>query len=608
MNKLLLLTLTLPSWLSVAAQSTPGGVPGAEVWFQTEILNAEATWIDHSCDNAHLTINNNVYKIPANYLFYFNFQPSLGFPSNMPPSLKLKTILSHTRLRQSTVMSVHAPLTVNSESVGKVPFVYTEFHSAVPNHSVWGENQTVTLFLDSIVPETLLPGGVCPELIVWQRILNPLERLQAESYLALKYGITLNSSYYGANGHLIWDRDRNTTYHHRVAGLTHGSHQQSLLPYMSTTSYEYAGTSANPSYKQPFWHDIIGGAPSADHLLVMGRLEDHPMTEGEYLVWGDNQGTLSCNNVSDDNNHWHYMTRQWKVSASTTASVAECNTAIINYEKTGDIGLKSHSYGHVAMIIDPTGAGDFSTIDSSFRFAHYESRDSVIGAVTFHDFALNDGEVFTFGWTDTCFAVFTPSEATCQNSTANADGSIAIDIISGTPQFHYRLQAWNVEGHNRNDVIRTESFNSFCTNIPNLQPGEYILTVTFSNYDSYTRHVTVGCDCLGIENGVQNVDGDLVDMTRRKTNDTDGMADMETDSRLVIHPSAGNSLTYTAELDATGQAMLLVYTTGGILLSKQLFTASGHPRTCTFTVPQTDVYIVKAVTDTAEYSYKLIAR
>lgn len=58
MNKLLLLTLTLPSWLSVAAQSTPGGVSGAEVWFQTEILNAEATWIDHSGDNAHLTINN----------------------------------------------------------------------------------------------------------------------------------------------------------------------------------------------------------------------------------------------------------------------------------------------------------------------------------------------------------------------------------------------------------------------------------------------------------------------------------------------------------------------------------------------------------------------
>ncbi|MBQ8711870.1 MAG: hypothetical protein IJ551_03470 [Prevotella sp.] len=514
-------------------------------------------------------------------------------------------------------MGVYAPLTIKNQPVEYVPYVYTDFQAAIPNHSVWGENQTKTVFLDSIHSGIFRNGGICPELIVWQRILNPLERLQAESYLALKYGITLNCSYYDANGNLIWDRDKNSAYHHRVAGLTHESHQQSLLPYMSTSSYEYAGTAANPNYKQPFWQNVIGGAPSADHLLVMGRLEEHPMGEGEYLVWGDNQGTLSPVNVSTDENKWHYMNRKWKVRAKTTDSDSACNTAIFNYKKTGNTQFTAHSYGHLAMIIDPSGKGNFTNIDDSFRFAHYESRDTTIGAIKFHDFALNDGEVFTFGWTDSFLAAFTPHEASCLGeNTSASDGSIDIDIISGIPHFSYQLKVINVDGDYQNHVIRNGAFTSYNLTITGLKSGEYELIIgeqadlghTPNNpIRFFSRHVTVGCDCTDFVNGVQNVDPGLVSMSRHKTSDTDGIADIENDSRLSIHPSGGN-LTYTAELEATGQAMLLVYTTGGILLSKHHFTPSGHPRTCTFTVPQTDVYIVKAVTATDEYTYKLIAR
>ena len=610
-KRLLLSALLLPCWLLSGAQTSPGGVRGAEAWLRTEINNNIIGWTDYAGDNVKLTNPNGaVYTKSVSTPFFFNFHPALTVSSNA-----LKTVLGHTSLKQSTTICVVAPESITGNLIGSLPCVYTQFHASQPDHSLWGENQTAEIPLAEVTPGSA-SGRLIPELIVWQRILNPLERLQAESYLALKYGITLNSSYYDADGNIIWDRSRNGAYHHRVAGLSAESHARSFLPYLSTTSHELGGMASSQSYKQAFWQNVIGGAPSADHLLVMGRLPDHPMADGEHLVWGDNGGTLAAVNTSSDG-IWHYMNRQWKVSARTTDTVSQCNTAILNYQKTGDAALAGHAYGRVAMIIDPSGQGDFSTIDGSFRFAHYESHDSLRGAITFHDFGLDDGDVFTFGWTDEFLVAFTPHDATCQTPTKGADdGSIDVDIISGVPHFHYQLKVLDVAGLPANETLQDGMFTSHSMSLTGLRAGTYEITVVEqadmgdapnAPLHIFSRHVTVGSACLGIESGVQNVDPGLADMSRRRSDDTDGMADVTSGSRLTVSPSAGR-LTYTASLDATGQAMLLVCTTGGILLSAQHFSATGHPRTCTFTVPQPGVYIIKAVTDTDEYTHKLIVR
>ena len=142
MNRLLLLTLFLPCWLPVSAQSTPGGVPGAEAWFQTLISNDKTTWFDRSGDNVLLTASNgNMLVIPTAPKSFFNFQPALALPSNISLLLKLKTVLSHSRLGLSTIMGVYAPLTIKNQPAEYVPYVYTDFQAAIPNHSVWGENQ-----------------------------------------------------------------------------------------------------------------------------------------------------------------------------------------------------------------------------------------------------------------------------------------------------------------------------------------------------------------------------------------------------------------------------------------------------------------------------------
>ena len=65
--------------------------------------------------------------------------------------------------------------------------------------------------------------GRVSEVINYPWVLNDLERRKVETYLAVKYGITLTSTtgadYIASNGDTIWDATLNTAYNHDIFGL-----------------------------------------------------------------------------------------------------------------------------------------------------------------------------------------------------------------------------------------------------------------------------------------------------------------------------------------------------------------------------------------------------
>ena len=130
-----------------------------------------------------------------------------------------------------------------------------------------------------------------PELLVYNRILTPGERRKAESYLAMKYGVTLNDSYLDGDGNLVWDRDEAGVYHNRVTAISRNKAGDFLQP-MSATSYEegplYTSLPENDSYHKSNSY----GLPSEAHLLVMGREYGNPMPDKLSLFWGDDGGAL----------------------------------------------------------------------------------------------------------------------------------------------------------------------------------------------------------------------------------------------------------------------------------------------------------------------------
>ncbi|MEO9964918.1 MAG: LamG-like jellyroll fold domain-containing protein [Reichenbachiella sp.] len=68
--------------------------------------------------------------------------------------------------------------------------------------------------------------GEVSEIIAFSSELSSIERMKVESYLALKYGITLDNKngdvhgdYLAADGTILWDASANAAYHHDVIGL-----------------------------------------------------------------------------------------------------------------------------------------------------------------------------------------------------------------------------------------------------------------------------------------------------------------------------------------------------------------------------------------------------
>lgn len=133
------------------------------------------------------------------------------------------------------------------------PRIVSYIRAYAPVHSVWGEGRRATIttgtYRDGDVnfstafDKSLFGGGALngytPELIAYGRTLTPLERRQVETYLAIRYGITLNGSYYTGTGNLSWDRDESAAYHHRVTGIGRDDAGDLFQP-LSTTSYEEA--------------------------------------------------------------------------------------------------------------------------------------------------------------------------------------------------------------------------------------------------------------------------------------------------------------------------------------------------------------------------------
>lgn len=108
------------------------------------------------------------------------------------------------------------------------------------------------------------------ELLVYKRLLDEKELAKVETYLALKYGVTLEEDYINAKGDKIWNWEKNKRYSFNISGI--GRDDRSAL---------YQKQSASSSSAEDLTIGISKIATS--NLLNTGSLKD-----GTYLIWGDN--------------------------------------------------------------------------------------------------------------------------------------------------------------------------------------------------------------------------------------------------------------------------------------------------------------------------------
>lgn len=208
-----------------------------------------------------------------------------------------------------------------------------------PNSSVWGEDQKSNLTLGygylnaanglSTYPATNFANnfnGYIPELLVYSRVLTPFERLKIETYLAIKYGVSLSNSYIGSDDKLIWDWNANTTYNNRITGIMRDDISGLNQPF-STTSYEETPYFSDgfDSYQDTAVRDLS----SQYRLLAMGQFPGNSLADKNTVLWGDDNGALTTQNTGGIAGIKR-MTRTWKLITNVLPPAPEQKTLLFN--------------------------------------------------------------------------------------------------------------------------------------------------------------------------------------------------------------------------------------------------------------------------------------
>jgi hypothetical protein len=246
----------------------PGGVNGTKIWYITNTVGNKNILNDASgnkgADFASSTGSENLN---------INFHPSVFFKNRTADKLFKNLLLS-----QYTVAGIYFPdpenykgnefiaLTSNRKAVslqynsitnGNTKYQYgnkanrTTFELSKPvnltensmktaiyygaskklSYSIWKQKEVSSLNSDF--------NGYIPELIIYNRTLSQNEALRVQTYLSIKYGTTLDTTYVGSDSSILWDINNPVTrmFHHRVCAIGKDSTSGIFQP-KSNTTYE----------------------------------------------------------------------------------------------------------------------------------------------------------------------------------------------------------------------------------------------------------------------------------------------------------------------------------------------------------------------------------
>jgi len=381
--------------------------------------------------------------------------------------------------------------------------------SNMTNTSIWGEQQKASISLGSSFQNSNINNtsnfssslkefegfkGYTPELLVFEKILSPVERDIFESYLAIKYGVSLDKSYLSGLGRVIWDYSSNAIYNNRITGYGRedliGLNQK-----MATTSYQ-----EGPYYSDScdsYQTNNINGLSSQNRLLVMGCQKDSPISNGEYVLFGDDNNPISATNTSLAG--FVTMQRKWLVNTNRTSK----NQIELSYFDSLATGFTDH-LNETYLIVDRTGSGVFN---SSPDVYHIDSLDTNRSKIIFKNVVWNADRknVFTFGYKVPNRVAKNGKQESTSLDTLDSMSDLRIyytdplDMSSVTVKLQTSkpttsvIQVFDMSGRNIFRQNLPESSNVQFTNIKFPRSGIYLISVV-NNEIRYTQKVTSKID------------------------------------------------------------------------------------------------------------------
>ena len=289
--------------------------------------------------------------------------------------------------------------------------------------------------------------GVLPEMIVYNRVLSYNERLRVESYLAIKYGISLSqtypTSYLNASGDVIWEASKFATFSGAIAGI--GRDDLSGLFHQKSGSMETPG------------------------LLEM---ECSNLNDREFLVWGDNNAALTFIRKRGEGKKLH---RQWAV-AVTGNFLQKPSTLRFSASHLQEM-YPLESDEKYWLAIDYSGTGKFPSGQTRYYINQAKNSTNLQFDGINWDINQSGHDLFTIIAAPELFTAFNLIQPTCTN---NRQGTITADIVGGTAPFTVQL-------FRNGELVTKQTSDNQIHSFTHLNQGTYRVTVVDAFNKTYSE-------------------------------------------------------------------------------------------------------------------------
>lgn len=316
------------------------------------------------------------------------------------------------------------------------------------------------------------------EIIIYPTILSDADRLKVESYLAIKYGISLGDNndakdYISSTNTSLWIA--NNTFKYNIFGI--GKDDGSGLNQTSSNSINSG--SGNGTSQSGKGNIVISNPSSLDN--------------NDFLLIGNDNGTLlaQTNDLPASEPHAARLNREWKVSHIGNVGTIDLSIDLTGTAVANKLGSNAALF---SLLVDGDGDGDFKT-----GVVNEIHANSITGSkITFTNLSLPNNAIFTLSmdlnvvWTGATSSDWN----TTTNWNTNSVPTITTDITISSAATHQLTINSNVSCHSIT-----------------LEPKAK-LTIDANSTFTVTGNLTLVNDITGaatiINNGTLNVQGSSV--------------------------------------------------------------------------------------------------
>lgn len=208
-----------------------------------------------------------------------------------------------------------------------------------------------------------------------ERVLSAVEIDRLETYLAIKYGVTLDNSGGGTAGDYVssdgdstyWDASANSTYHNHVAGIA--------LDGESGLNQKQSKSSVSDALVTMGFGSIASDNASNSNNIGVNL---------SAILWGSNNGTVSFTSTGAPGTAT-ILARQWKVEETGTIGTVKVQVPASTSTETTKIPIVPNTV--LYLIVDADG--NFGSAASVFPMTLNGTNWEV-------DYDFSDGDFFTF--------------------------------------------------------------------------------------------------------------------------------------------------------------------------------------------------------------------